>query len=58
MQLNPGYVTAPLSLLEASDARSRVFSTDTLFRGNEYTVLGASGMDPIFVVIRVAPMGA
>jgi hypothetical protein len=36
----------------------RVFSTDTLFRGNEYTVLGASGMEPIFVVIRVGPMGA
>ena len=33
-----------------------VFSTDTMFRGNEYTVLGASGMDPIFVVVRVVPV--
>ena len=42
----------------AGEARNLVFSTDTLFRGNEYTVLGASGMEPIFVVIRVAPIGA
>jgi hypothetical protein len=49
---------AQAGTVSAGDARSRVFSTDTLFRGNEYTVLGASGMDPIFVVIRVAPMGA
>lgn len=40
------------------DAKTRVFSTDTLFRGNEYTVLGASGIEPIFVVVRVAPIGA
>ena len=42
--------------VHAGDSRVRVFSTDTMFRGNEYTVLGASGMDPIFVVVRVVPV--
>jgi len=30
--------------------------TDTLFRGKEYTVLGATGSDPIFVVVHVEPV--
>lgn len=34
-----------------------IFTTDTMFRGGEYTVLGASGTDPDFVVVRVTPLG-
>lgn len=30
-----------------------VFSTNTVFRGDEYTVLGATGAKPIFVVVRL-----
>jgi hypothetical protein len=31
----------------------KVFSTNTVFRGGEYTVLGATGAKPIFVVVRL-----
>jgi hypothetical protein len=31
-----------------------VFSTNTVFRGAEYTVLGATGANPVFVVIRLS----
>jgi hypothetical protein len=31
----------------------RVLSTNTVFRGDEYTVLGATGADPVFVVVHV-----
>lgn len=33
-----------------------VFSTSTLLRGGEYTVLGASGAQPIFVAVRLTRM--
>lgn len=33
-----------------------VFSTNTVFRGGEYTVLGATGAEPVLVVVRVAPL--
>lgn len=33
-----------------------LFTTTTVLRGNQYTVLGASGPDPLFVVIRAAPV--
>ena len=35
----------------------RLFSTSTILRGGEYTVLGATGADPVFVVIRLVPVG-
>ncbi len=35
----------------------QVFSTTTVFRGGEYTVLGATGAEPIFLVVRLNPVG-
>ncbi|MEM7311087.1 MAG: hypothetical protein AAF682_30735 [Planctomycetota bacterium] len=37
-------------------AKRQVFSTSTVFRGGEYTVLGAAGSDPVFLVVRLAPL--
>jgi len=37
-------------------ATKSVLSTDTVFRGGEYTVLGATGQSPIFIVIHVRPV--
>jgi hypothetical protein len=34
-----------------------LFNTNTIFRGGEYTVLGASGEVPTLLVIRIAPAG-
>ena len=31
----------------------RIFSTNTVFRGGEYTVLGATGAKPMFVIVRL-----
>jgi hypothetical protein len=32
-----------------------VFTTSTVFRGGEYTVIGGTGSDPVFLVVRVSP---
>jgi len=32
-----------------------MLSTDTIFRGRQYTVLGATGQDPLFVVVHIVP---
>ncbi len=37
-------------------AAKSMLSTDTVFRGGEYTVLGATGQDPIFFVVHVKPV--
>lgn len=34
----------------------RLFSTNTVFHGGEYTVLGATGADPVFLVVRLTPV--
>jgi hypothetical protein len=34
----------------------RLFSTNTVFRGGEYTVLGATGAEPVFLVVRLTPV--
>lgn len=34
------------------DSAQLMLRTDTVFRGNQFTVLGASGKDPVFVVIH------
>ncbi len=34
--------------------RNEVFSTSAVFRGGEYTVLGATGARPVFLVVRVS----
>lgn len=34
----------------------QLFSTATIFRGGEYTVLGATGTEPVFAVVRVQPV--
>ena len=34
---------------------TQIFSTNTSFVGGEYTVLGASGREPLFVVVRFSP---
>jgi len=33
-----------------------IFSTSTVLRGGEYTVLGASGADPVFLAVRISPV--
>ena len=38
------------------DHRETVFSTSMVMRGGEYTVLGASGSEPVFVVVRIEPL--
>jgi hypothetical protein len=43
-------------LTQSTSAGPRVvFSTHTVFRGGEYTVLGATGAKPMFVVVRLTP---
>lgn len=37
-----------------TNARVEVFSTSAIFRGGEYTVLGATGVKPVFLVVHVA----
>ena len=37
-----------------ADSTQRVFTTSTILRGGEYTVLGAGGSDPVFVALGVA----
>jgi len=34
----------------------RLFTTNTVFHGGEYTVLGATGADPVFLVVRLTPV--
>lgn len=47
----------PCSLEWTGDEESTViFSTSTLLRGDEYTVLGASGADPVFLAVRISPV--
>jgi len=41
----------------AKRARPRqLFSTNAVLRGGEFTVLGASGSDPLFLVVHLAPV--
>jgi hypothetical protein len=41
---------------ELQRAGSRqLFSTQAVFRGGEYTVLGATGAEPVFLVVRLTP---
>jgi len=39
-----------------SSQTESLLMTDILFRGGQYTVLGATGSDPVFVVVHVEPM--
>lgn len=34
-----------------------LFTTNTMLRGGEYTVLGATGTEPVFLVLRITPWG-
>jgi hypothetical protein len=33
-----------------------ILSTDTIFRGNQFTVLGATGQDPSLFVVHITPL--
>lgn len=45
------------SLGKSADGKRRLlFSADTLMRADEYTVLGASGEEPVFAVVRLAAL--
>jgi len=52
------YQTANVGgVMQTQGVRSeRLFTTNTILRGGEYTVLGATGADPVFVVIRLMPV--
>lgn len=52
--LTLGTVDFELSLLEDSRKNRRAFTTSTNLRNGEYTVLGAVGADPVFVVIKLS----
>ena len=51
--LTLGRVDFELSLLEGKRRTRRSFTTSTMLRRGEYTVLGAVGADPVFVVIKL-----
>jgi hypothetical protein len=46
----------PLPDAQSQQGRRQVFSTNALLRGGEYTVLGASGAEPLFLVLHLAPI--
>ena len=53
--------TASLSVVQCkmedrTDQPRTLFTTSTIFRGGEYTVLGATGANPLFAVVRVQPV--
>ncbi|MEW6074427.1 MAG: hypothetical protein AB1726_17765 [Planctomycetota bacterium] len=37
-------------------AATELFTTNTILRGGEYTVLGATGTEPVFLVVRLLPV--
>ena len=45
------------TLSYAGGGGNSLFSTSAVLRGGEFTVIGASGSDPILVAIRVTPVG-
>jgi len=52
--LSVEYCSLVRSLTGTTDPpRQSIFSTSMMMRGDEYTVLGASGAEPVFVVVRV-----
>jgi hypothetical protein len=40
----------------AGAGREQIFSTNAVLRGGEYTVLGASGSEPLFLVLHLTPV--
>jgi hypothetical protein len=40
----------------SAGGRQQIFSTNAVLRGGEYTVLGASGSEPLFVVLHLTPV--
>ena len=51
---NPKDATLTVAGCSLMRQDTRLFTTDTLFQGGEYTVLGATGREPVFLVVHVS----